>query len=112
MNVGDFGNRLVFGTGYGGAGFDLSSFTGLTLTFTKPDNTTLVVTNPAVAVGASPYTLPNGQVFNTHQYVTYSFLAGQVSVAGSWSVRLDYQNSAATPPISFNSTSGTFVVGN
>lgn len=112
MNVGDFGGTLVFGTGFGGAGLTMTSYTELTLEFTRPDGTTLnVKTADGVALGSMDYTLPSGQVFSTHQYVTYSFLTGQVTVAGTWKVRLLYDQSTAVPPINWNSNIATFLVG-
>lgn len=108
MNVGDYGDRAVFGTGFGGAGFDMSAFTTLTLTFTRPDNTTLVVSNPAVALGSGTYTLPSGQTYANHQYVTYTFQPGDVTVAGPWKVRLTYK---VSPTISYTSGVAVFNVG-
>ena len=112
MNVGDFGTEFVFGTGFGGAGLDMSSYTDLVLEFTRPDGSTLAVdvTN-GVVLGPTNYTLPSGQVFNAHQYVTYYFLTGQVTVAGRWKVRLVYDQTTAIPPIQFISGIGNFVVG-
>lgn len=113
MNVGDFGDRLVFGTGFGTGGFDMSSYTGLVLTFTKPDLTTLVVdTSNGVALGSGTYTLPSGQTFASHKYVTYTFIEGDIDVAGAWKVRLTYQQDNASPPISVTSNIANFAVGN
>ena len=112
MNVGDFGSTLVFGTGFAGAGLNMTAYTGLTLEFTRPDNTTLnVTTADGVTLGATNFTLPSGLIFNAHQYVTYAFLQGQVTVAGNWKVRLVYDQSSASPPIQFSSNVANFVVG-
>ena len=84
--VGSYGVQLRFGVG-----FDMSAFTGLELTFTKPNNTTLVVTNPAVALGTTDVLTEVG-TFLANQYVTYTFTAGQLDQAGNWHVRLKYND--------------------
>lgn len=111
MNVGNYGNTFVGGTGFSGSGFDMSAYTELSLVFTLPDNSEFTVTSPDVALGSGNYTLPDGRIFNSQQYVTYSFVQGQVTVAGPWKVRLIYDNSIATPPEHFISSLGNFVVG-
>jgi len=82
--VGSFGVQIRFGVGY-----DMSAFTGLELTFTKPDNTTLVVTNPAVELGALEIVTEVG-TFLPNEYVTYTFTIGQLDQAGNWHVQLRY----------------------
>lgn len=111
MNVGNYGNTFVGGTGYSGAGFDLSAYTNLTLVFTLPDGAELTVESPDVVLGVINYTLPNGRVFNANQYVTYVFLVDQVTVAGNWRVRLIYDDDVVVPPDHFISSIGNFVVG-
>jgi hypothetical protein len=110
MNVGDYGNELIFGTGFNGAGFDMSGATGLSILFTRPDGTTFTVTEPQVAIGSTNVTVPGG-IFNAHQYVTYYFIQGQLTKAGSWQARLIYDVSSALPPIHFNTNIARFNVG-
>lgn len=82
--VGSYGVQILVGVG-----MNLSAFTALELTFTKPDGTTLVVTNPAVAVGGADVVTDVGTFLAT-QYLTYTFTVGQLSLAGNWHVRLKY----------------------
>lgn len=98
MKINEYGVVLQFGTS-----FDMSSYTSLSLTFTKPDLSTLTVT-PTLGVGA--VSTPLGS-FATHTYVTYTFLSGQVNQAGSWSARLTYQDAT---PARLISDVGTFTV--
>lgn len=111
MNVGNYGNTFVGGTGFSGAGFDLSAYTNLSLVFTLPDSSEITVESPDVVLGALDYTLPNGQIFSANQYVTYVFVEGQVTVAGAWRVRLIYDNDVLVPPQHFISSIGNFMVG-
>lgn len=84
MNVNEYGVVFAFSTGY-----DMSGFSTLTLDFTKPDDTHLIVTNSAVAVGAVDIVTTAG-TFLAHKYVTYTFASGDVNVAGDWCVKLTY----------------------
>lgn len=84
LYVGTYGVQFIFGVG-----FNMSAYTGLEMTFTKPDDTTLVVTNPAVALGLIDVETDVGN-FLANEYVTYTFTVGQLSLAGSWHVRLKY----------------------
>ncbi len=112
MNVGNFGNTFVGGTGYSGAGFDLSAYTGLSLVFSPPGVAEFTVTvADGVTMGTIDYVLPNGRIFNANQYVTYVFIDGQVTVAGNWRVRLIYDNDVIVPPEHFISSLGNFLVG-
>jgi hypothetical protein len=99
MNVNEFGVNLQFEVS-----FNMAAFTSLSLTFTKPDLTTLTVTP---ALGIVDTTTPLG-VFAADTYVVYTFLAGQVNQAGNWSARLTYQDGS---PAQLISTPGTFTVG-
>ena len=90
MNANEYGVIFRFSTGY-----DMSGFTGLSLTFTKPDASTLTVTN----LSSSPVTLGSINVattlgtFASHQYVNYTFAAGDINQAGTYTVRLTYTDS-------------------
>lgn len=112
MNVGDFGNAFIFGTGTNGAGFDMTAYTKLTLTFTGPDkSTTFAVTSPDVVLGLVDYTLPSGLIFAANQYVMYPFQEGQITLAGMWSCRLTYDETTHLPSLQLVSAIGPFVVG-
>jgi len=85
VNVGEYGVIYRLDTGY-----DMSAFTALTLTFTKPDDTVMVRTNPAVALGMVNFADPVLGEFLAFQYVTYTFAVGEVDVGGTWEVYLTY----------------------
>lgn len=89
VNVGEWGINFYFSTG-----FDMSANTALKIVFTKPDNTTLTVTNPDVTAPGSPVTLPNGQTFNANEYMLYTFKAGDLDVPGTWSARAFYTDAS------------------
>lgn len=99
MNVNEYGVVFRFGVS-----FDMVANTSLSLTFTRPDLTTLIVT-PTLGVGS--VTTPLG-VFATHTYVNYTFAIGNVNQAGEWSARLTYTDAT---PARLISTVGTFTVG-
>jgi hypothetical protein len=82
MRVGEYGIPIQFNTR-----FDLSGFTSLSLAFTKPDNTILTVTDPDVAIGVGDIITPIG-TFLSGEYVTYTFVNGDVDLFGEWSARL------------------------
>lgn len=88
MNVGEYG--LTFNMN---VNFDISGFSALSLTFTKPDLTTLTVTNPAVSISATPLVTPIG-TFATNQYAIYTFALGNLSSAGLYSARLTYTDAS------------------
>lgn len=99
MNVNEYGVELQFCVS-----FDMSANTSLSLTFTKPDSTTLTVTP---TLGVVPVSTPLG-IFAANTYVLYTFLNGQVNQAGDWTARLTYQDAQ---PSKLISTVGSFVVG-
>ena len=104
MNVNEWGVELLFSTG-----FDMSAFTAISMIFTKPDGTTLTVTNPgttALIVGTADAVTTLG-TFLAHKYLQYTFQNGDVNQAGSWSVRVTYTD--ATQHLISDST--TFTVG-
>lgn len=102
MNVGDYGVEFLFGVGG-----DISAATNLSLTFTRADQTVLTVSSPNVSISPNPITTPAG-TFLANQYAIYTFQPGDVTVAGSWSVRLTYD---APGPIQLISDVTNFVVG-
>lgn len=84
MNVGEYG--IVYNLN---VNFDISGFTSLSLTFTKPDLTTFTVTNPLVSVGTVSIFTSQG-IFSPNQYATYKFALGDISLPGTYSARLTY----------------------
>jgi len=84
LNVGEYGVHLWFSTG-----FDMRGFTSLSIIFTKPDQTVLTVTNPAVSVGAVDENTVFG-LFPANKYLDYVFVEGQVDQVGVWGVRCTY----------------------
>jgi hypothetical protein len=99
MNVNEYGVVLQFCVS-----FNMSAYTNLSITFTKPDLTTLTV--PAT-LGAITVSTPLG-TFAAQTYATYVFVQGNVDQAGEWSARLTYQDAGPTQLIS---TPRTFTVG-
>jgi hypothetical protein len=100
MNVNNWGVIFYFGTD-----FDLSSNSSLTLTFTKPNGATLVVTSPQVYIR-------NAQQgpFAPNTYAIYTFQEGDVDQAGEWSARLTY-DATGQQLTSDLVEAATFVVG-
>lgn len=99
------------------AGFDMSSFTELTLTFTKPDLTTSVKTQTGgeVTLGAG-VTDPDLGVLAANEYVEYEaealFLdqAGDKTDTDPWKVYLTYTNTTPDPDDIFIGTCNPFTV--
>lgn len=87
MNLNEWGIHLWFSVG-----FDLRGFDALSIEFTKPDLTTLTVTNPAVSVGTMDVQTIFG-TFPANKYADYVFTVGQVDQEGEWSARLTYTDS-------------------
>lgn len=84
MNVNEYGVQFQFGTG-----FDLTSYSSLSIKFTKPDLTTLTVTSPSVTVGNTTISTTEG-IFSAGTYALYTFVNGNVDQAGEWTARLTY----------------------
>lgn len=85
MRVGEYGVQFV-----AGCSFSLTAETSLTITFTKPDNTTLVVnaTAPTANLVTSLGTLTGGT------YASYTFLNGDVNQAGTWFAQVTYTDAS------------------
>lgn len=101
MNVNEYGIAVLFSTGY-----DMSSFTTVSITFTKPDGTLLTVTNPAVSVPNVDVTTTQG-VFAAHKYLSYTTVNGDIDQAGTWTARAFYIDPT---PRRLDSTVATFTV--
>ena len=105
LKVGEVGKILRVA-----AGFDMSSYTELTLNFTLPDGTTTSkVTADGVAIGAG-VTDPDLGVLAANEYVEYPIESGFLSQAGTWSVSLTYTNTSPTPDDIYIGDCATFTV--
>jgi len=102
LRVGESGKNILVVAGY-----DMSSYTELTLTFTKPDGTSVSkATADGVAIGAGETI--DGVSYTANEYVYYPVEAAFLDTAGTWCVYITYTNTAATPddvfigePVSF-----------
>lgn len=105
MKVGETGKILRVA-----AGFDMSSNTELTLTFTLPDATTTTKTTAdGVALGSGVTDTDLG-VLNANEYVEYEIESGFLSLAGAWKVSLTYTNTTPTPDDVFIGSCAEFTV--
>lgn len=94
MNKDEWGVVFRLNTNY-----DMSGNTALSLTFTKPDGTTLTVSNPSVT---APNSTASG--FDANEYFQYTFVDGDVDQDGPWSVRGTYTDAnkvLKTPSVNF-----------
>lgn len=101
INENEYGVACVFNTSY-----DMSTFTTLQIQFTKPDGTLLTATAtcPNVNVSTSLGT------FLANQYAQYFFQAGDLDQTGTWSARVLYTKSTASPALHLISNISTFTV--
>ncbi len=72
--------------------FDLSTFTDLTVIYTKPSDDVLTVTP---TLGTSDTTI-DGQSAPANTWVQYTFTAGQLDESGCWDVQLTYFDTVAS----------------
>jgi len=92
------------------AGFDMTSNTELTLTFTLPDDTTTLKVKPDVVLGAINITDSDLGSLLANEYVEYDVEAGFLSQAGTWSVSLTYTNTGTDPDDNYIGECATFTV--
>lgn len=85
MNTGEYGISFNLNVN-----FNISGFTTLSLAFTKPDGTAMTKTSPSVSVPAVPLVTTDLGTFAANQYCTYAFQVGDLSIDGTYSVRLTY----------------------
>jgi len=79
-------------------GFDMSSYTELSLTFTLPGGATSTKTTAdPLTLGTSNVTDDDLGALLANEYVEYEIEAGFLSIAGDWKVYLTYTNTASTP---------------
>lgn len=88
MNAGEYGIALNLNVN-----FDISGNTSLSLAFTRPDGSTLTVTNPQVTYGTVALSTSIG-TFAANQYATYTTKSGDIPLPGTYSVRLTYTDSS------------------
>lgn len=84
MNVNEYG--IAFNLN---VGFNISGNQALSLAFTRPGGSTFTATKPAVSVGASPISTTSGP-FAANEYCVYIFKDGDLTEAGTYTVRLTY----------------------
>jgi hypothetical protein len=101
MNVYEYGIAFVFSTG-----FDMSGYSGIAIHFTKPDGTTLQVSNPDVTVPSVDIATTLG-TFLANKYAQYIFKAGDVDQVGNWTARVIYDD---VNPTHLISDIGNFIV--
>lgn len=93
------------------AGFNMSSWTELSLVFTLPDGTNATkVTADGVVIGAG-VTDDDLGVLAANEYVEYPTEAGFISQAGEWKVYLIFTDTGTAPDTIYNSPCVTFTVG-
>lgn len=95
-----------------GAGFDMSSRTELTLTFTDPDGTEITKTQTGgeVTLGTGPVTDPDLGSLSANEYVEYEIETGFLTPSGTWKVKLTYTNTTPDPDDVFIGECATFTV--
>lgn len=86
MNVGEYGIAHNVNVGY-----DISGKTSLILNYTRQDGTTFNATGSDVTVGTAPISTTSGP-FAANQYCVYVFKAGDMTVPGTYTVRLTYND--------------------
>lgn len=89
LNVGEYGKVHNLNVNY-----DISGFTALSQVYTRPDATTFTRTNGDVTVPATPLVTPDMGTFEANKYTKYTFKTGDLTVAGTYTVRLTYDNGA------------------
>lgn len=98
MNVGEYGIAHNVNVGY-----DISGKTSLILSYARQDGTTFTVNDPAVTVGTVPITTTSGP-FAANQYCVYVFKNGDLTVPGTYTVRLTYNDATKhliSDPVTF-----------
>lgn len=85
----------------------MSASTSLTIHFTKPDGTLLVVTSPDVTAPAVPVVDPDLGPLAASEYMQYTTQAGDIDQAGVWRACGVYVDAA---PSNFPGETSTFTV--
>jgi hypothetical protein len=82
------------------AGFNMASYTGLSIIFCKPDGTSVTkAIADGVALGTGAITDADLGALAANEYVEYSIEPGLITEddAGQWSAQLKYTNTAVNP---------------
>lgn len=93
--------------------FDMSSFTGLQLDFTAPDNTVTTLTDlttPAVSAPAVAITDPDLGALAASTYMEFDTITTTFTIAGTWKVCPTYTNTGTTPDTIYEGQVVTFSV--
>jgi len=79
-------------------GYDMSSYTELSLIFTKPDGTSVTkTTSDGVVIGIGLTSDPDLGTVAANEHVTLPIPVGFLDQAGTWCVYLKYTNTGTTP---------------
>lgn len=89
LNVGEYGLLLAINTNY-----NMSGFTALELTITRPNGSTLVRTNGDVLVPSAALVTDDLGTFAAYEYCSYLFKTGDLTVDGEYLVRLAYTDAS------------------
>lgn len=93
------------------AGFDMSSYTELSLVFQKPDGTTVTKTTAdGVTLGTTAVTDDDLGALTANEWVYYDLEADFLNQSGRWCVYMKYTNTASTPDDIFNGAPAKFTV--
>lgn len=85
MNVGEYGISFNFNVN-----FNIASFTSLSLDIVRPDGSTISRANGPVTVGTVALVTTDSGTFAANQYAVYTFAAGDLTQAGTYTARLTY----------------------
>lgn len=89
MNVGEYGIVHNLNVNY-----DISGFTALSQVYTRPDGTTFTRTNGDVTAPAVALVTDDMGTFAANKYSRYIFQDGDLTVAGTYTVRLTYTDAS------------------
>jgi hypothetical protein len=86
-NVGEWGVTYNLNTNY-----NLSGYTSLSMAFDRPDGSSFTRTGSDVTAPAVALVTDDSGTFAANQYATYNFKAGDLTVPGTYIVRLTYED--------------------
>lgn len=96
VNVGEYGLALNVNVN-----FDITAATGLSLSFTRPDNSAF---SGACTVGQVDLAVPGEGTYLAGRYARYLIQPGDLTVPGEYTVRLTYTDAAPKRLISDNTS--------
>jgi len=85
MNVGEYGLAHNLNVNY-----NISAFTTLSMVYTRPDGTLITRTGADVTVPAVALVTTDMGTFAANQYAKHIFKVGDLTLAGTYTVRLTY----------------------